>query len=161
VSAGTPSTPSTPSTHRTPETLAARDAITAAGQAHADAEARGDLQATMSTLVENPLYELLPIGLALEGRDVVRRYYTHLFAYVMPRVVGYTLRSEWTTTEGLGQEYRMRFDAGDGPRSYDIIGILKVGATGLITGERLYAADELLRIFFAPVLAEAFALPGT
>jgi hypothetical protein len=135
-----------------------RDALIAVAHAHAAAEAAGDLDATMATLDDDPVYELQPMGVALRGRDRAQRYYEHFFAEVMPRMAGYQLRSEWVTDEGVGQEYDLFLAGPDGPRRHAIIGILTFGTGGRLSGERLYAGDELLRLFFGSLLDEAVAL---
>jgi hypothetical protein len=129
-----------------------REKMVAVARAHADAEGRGDMDGTMGTLGADPVYELLPIGLALRGRDAARQYYEHFFADFSRRIAGYSLRSEWVTDEGLGQEYQMSVNGPDGPRRFDIIGILTFGDDGLLSGERLYASDELFKIMVGPAL---------
>lgn len=42
---------------------------------HEIAELEGDLDAVMATVAPNPHFELPTLGLALDGRDAVRRYY--------------------------------------------------------------------------------------
>lgn len=128
------------------------DAMIAVAHAHAAAEEAGDIEATMATLDDDPAYELLPMGVVLRGRDAARQYYEHFFANCMPKVMGYRLRSEWVTDEGVGQEYQLTLDNGAGPRRFDIIGILTFGTNGRLSGERIYASDELIRILFDPVL---------
>jgi hypothetical protein len=136
----------------------------ATARAHAEAEAAGDLDATMATLDPDPVYELQPIGRRLVGRDGARRYYEWFFANFMPRVAGYEVRSEWVTDEGLGQEYAMWVRTGADPSDaaaplerFDIIGILLFGRDGL-SGERLYASDRLLELMLGPVLADTVPL---
>ena len=46
-----------------------RDAMVAVAHAHAAAEADGDIETTMRTLDDNPVYELLPMGVCLRGRN--------------------------------------------------------------------------------------------
>ena len=45
------------------------------GTRHAALEAKGDLEATMATLVDEPVYEFWPLGLSMKGEAPVRRYY--------------------------------------------------------------------------------------
>ena len=140
-------------------TGAERDAMVAVAHAHAAAEAAGDLEATMATLDDDPVYELQPMGVALRGRDTAREYYEHFFANVMPRVTGFDLRSEWITDDGVLQEYTLFVDGlGEPGIGHSIIGILTFGNDGKLSGERLYASDALLEFMFGPVLAEAVAL---
>ena len=135
------------------------DAMVAVALAHAAAEAAGDLDETMATLDDDPVYELLPRGVALRGRDAARRYYEHFFANVMPRVAGFDLRSEWVTDEGVLQEYTLFVDGlGEPGVGHSIIGILTFGSNRKLSGERLYASDALLEFMFGPVLDEAVPL---
>ncbi|MGO9876408.1 MAG: hypothetical protein ACLPVY_21750 [Acidimicrobiia bacterium] len=130
-----------------------RDAMIALALAHAAAEGAMDIEATMATLDENPTYELQPIGIALRGRDVARQYYEHFFVNCYPRITGYALRSEWLGDEGVLQEYTLRLDNADGTSSrHDIIGILTFGVAGKLSGERIYASNELIQFMFGPVL---------
>ncbi|MCU1373830.1 MAG: hypothetical protein JWO68_1116 [Actinomycetia bacterium] len=133
-----------------------REAMVAVAHAHAAAEEAGDMEGTMATLDDDPLYELQPRGVGLRGRDLARRYYEHFFTECMPRITGFTLRSEWVTDEGVGQEYELIVD---GAQAHAIIGILTFG-DGRLSGERIWASDELLRILFGPLLDEAVPLPA-
>ena len=132
-----------------------REAMVAVAHAHAAAEADGDIEATMETLDDDPLYELLPMGVTLRGRDAARQYYEHFFSTSQPRISGYELRSEWINDEGVGQEYQLFVDGPEGTKRHDIIGILTFGSGGRLSGERLYASDELIRFLFGPVLDQA------
>jgi hypothetical protein len=128
------------------------DTMIATAHAHAAAEDAGDIDATMATLDDDPVYELLPMGVRMRGREAAFQYYQHFFATCRPMITGYQLRSEWVTDEGVGQEYQVTVDSGAGPQRYDIIGILTFGSNGRLSGERIYASDELLKILFGPVL---------
>ena len=131
------------------------DALVEIAREHARAEAAGDLDGTLATLDDDPVYELLPMRVVLRGHDFVRAYYERFFTECMPRFVGYELRSEWVMDDGLGQEYRVEIDTPDGPRRHDILGILTFGEHGRLSGERLYASDEVLRFLFGPLLPDA------
>jgi len=128
------------------------DALVEVARAHARAEATGDLAGTLATLDPEPVYELLPMGLTLGGHEFVRAYYERFFTECMPQFVGYELRNEWVMDDGLGQEYRVEVSTPDGPRRHDILGILTFGEHGLLSGERLYASDEMLHFLFGPLL---------
>lgn len=135
------------------------DAKVATARAHAEAEGAGDMEATMNTLGADPVYELLPIGRILRGRDAARAYYEHFFANFAPRIASYTMRAEWVTDEGLGQEYQVFVDGPGGRRRFDIVGILLFGEDGTLAGERLYASDELFGMMVGPVLDTAEPVP--
>ena len=136
-----------------------REMNVATARAHAEAEGAGDMEGTMNTLGADPVYELLPIGRLLKGRDNARAYYEHFFANFARRIAGYTLRSEWITDEGLGQEYQVFIDGADGRRRFDIVGILLFGPDGLLSGERIYASDELFAMMVGPLLERTEPVP--
>ena len=126
--------------------------------AHAAAEADDDLETTMATLEADPVYELLPMGVAFRGRDAVRAYYEHFFSTVKPMVVGYELRNEWVNDRGVAQEYRIDFRGEGGTvERHPVIGILMFGETAL-AGERIYGSDRLLELLVGPALASARAI---
>jgi hypothetical protein len=134
-------------------TIDSREAMMGLAHAHAAAEAQDDIEATMATLDDDPRYELMPMGRVLRGRDCARAYYEHFFATCRPRVTHYELRSEWVTDEGVGQEYTLYLAEPDGSTTrHAIIGILTFGTGGKLSGERIYASDELIKIMFGPVL---------
>jgi hypothetical protein len=130
-----------------------REQMIATARAHAAAEANADIDATMATLDDDPVYELLPMGRMLRGSDTAREYYEHFFATCLPRVRRYDLRSEWVADDGLGQEYTLYLEEPDGTtRRHDILGILVFGSGSRLSGERIYASNELLEVMFGPVL---------
>ena len=81
--------------------------VRALGKEHARVETEGDLPATMATLVANPVYEFLPVGGLLEGRDEVEQYYQHLIASFLPRVEEARLIDDWCNERSLVEEYEM------------------------------------------------------
>jgi hypothetical protein len=118
---------------------------------HAASEGAFDLAGTMATLEDEPVYELFPVGLKMVGMDMARRYYEHYFANIAPRIVFFELLAEWINENGVLQEYTLvyRFENG-AEKTFRILGILTFGKT-LLSGERIYADEELLKDMFAPV----------
>jgi hypothetical protein len=134
------------------------DELVQIAHAHAEAEARDDFETTMATLEADPVYELLPMGVAFRGRDAARTYYEHFFSTVKSLVVGYELRNEWVNDRGLAQEYRIDFRGPGGTvESHPVMSILTFGETAL-SGERIYASDRLLELLLGPALALARAI---
>jgi hypothetical protein len=126
--------------------------------AHAAAEGSGDLDATLATLSDDPVYEFQPVGRVFQGKDTARRYYEHFFAHFSPLTERFEIRGEWTTPEGLGQEYTVWLRLPDGTRErHEIIGILVFGPSGL-AGERVYASERLLRFMLGPIYDETTPL---
>lgn len=124
------------------------------GLRHSASEAAGDLAGTLATLEGEPVYELFPVGLQLRGMDGARRYYEYYFAHAAAHMVGYRLLNEWISEQGVLQEYDIDCRCDNGVvKTFRVIGILKFGAQAL-SGERLYADEEFLRILFGPLWAE-------
>ena len=129
---------------------ATREALVEVALAHSTAEAGGDLDATMATLEDETVYEL-----KLVGRDRARRYYEWFFEKFAPRIERYEMRGEWINDMGVNQEYTLWVRDDDGTsKRFEIIGILVFGDAKL-TGERLYASEELYRMMVGPVYDEA------
>jgi hypothetical protein len=108
------------------------------------------MEATMATLDDNPRYELLPTGIAFTGRDAARTYYDHFFSTFQPTAVGGELRAEYVSDEGLAQEYVITVRGPDGVKEhFPIVSVLTFGQA-LLSGERVYGEDRLLRLLFGP-----------
>lgn len=99
-------------------------------------------------------------GRCITGIDSARRYYDHFFNSFRPLVAGYALRSEWVEDAGVGQEYTIwtRSGAGGALERHEVIGILTFGGR-LLSGERAYGSERLLRLMFGPLYDEAVPTP--
>jgi hypothetical protein len=127
-----------------------REELVAIARAHAESETGDDVDLTLSTLERDPVYELQPVGRVMRGMPAARCYYEHFFARFRPLVRGFTLRGEWVTDEGVGQEYVITLATPDrGEERHHVIGILTFGREAL-SGERVYASERLLRLMFGP-----------
>ena len=123
---------------------------------HVAAEGARDYAATLATLESEPVYELFPVGLRMRGMDAAERYYRHFFDNVAPCFDpdSMVLHGEWPGETGVAIEYTVRYRFPDGrQKAFRILGILTYGERAL-TGERVYADEELLRIMFAPLWDE-------
>ena len=127
------------------------DELAAVARTHAAAEAVDDLATTLATLGDDPVYELLPMGVAFHGRPAARTYYEHFFGTVRPLVRHYELRNEWVNDRGLAQEYVIEFGLPEGVEHHPVLSILVFGDSAL-SGERVYASDRLLHLLFGPAL---------
>jgi hypothetical protein len=123
------------------------------GTHHATVETECDLEATMDTLVADPVYEFWPAGRRMTGRDAVRRYYEHLMSDFIPKQLGFELIEEWLSEASLCQEYAIEVDGPDGPETHHVIGILFASAErdGLLGGERIWGSEPFLRRMVGPV----------
>jgi hypothetical protein len=108
------------------------------------------MEATMATLGDDPVYELLPVGLVFRGRDAARTYYEHFFSTFRPTARRGELRAEYASDEGLAQEYVLYVTRPDGTEErHPLVSVLTFGQSAL-SGERVYASERLLRLLFGP-----------
>ena len=127
-----------------------REEMIAIAHAHSAAEADGNLEATLATLDDDPVYELQPVGLTFSGRAAVLTYYEYFFKSFMPRTIGSRRRGEWVGDDAVTEEYEIDLTMPDGNvEHHSIIGILVFGQKGL-AGERVWASERLLRVLFGP-----------
>jgi hypothetical protein len=133
-----------------------REAMYALGMKHATLEGDGDLDGTMATLIEIPVYEFWPMGKRMTGRDQVRRYYEHLVNDFMPRQIGYEMVAETLSAEALSQEYMIELQGEVGPENHRVLGILFAAddGSGLMGGERIWGSDVFLRQMIGPIWDE-------
>jgi hypothetical protein len=119
------------------------------GRLHADIEARKELEPLLATLVANPSYEFYPLCVGFRGGETTRRYYTQFFESFMESIVGYELVDEWANERSVAQEYDITIDAGGGPETHRVVGILFAAETPegemLLGGERVYASERCVR----------------
>jgi len=121
-----------------------------------------DLATVLATLEDDPVYELQPVGLVLNGMDLAKRYYDHFFTAFRPVVANYAMRGEWVNDVGLLQEYTIWTSTGPGGaiERHEVIGLLTFGRTKL-SGERVYGSERLLRLMFGPVYDDGVAVDPT
>lgn len=133
-----------------------QEAMLELGERHARVETAGDLEATMATLVDVPIYDFWPVGRRATGRDAVLRYYEHLVGTFMPSMVGFTLLDEWLSESSLIQDYEVELKTQSGSETHRIIGILYASKErdGLLGGERIWGSEEVLRKMVGPVWEE-------
>ena len=125
-------------------------AVRALGYRHAEVETACRMEETLSTLVEHPVYDFLPVGLRLEGKEAVRAYYAHLFEHFLPFVESTDLVGEWAGEDALVQEYVVHLRIDDVLERHGIIGILYVEGN-LLGGERIWGSERTLRRLLGPV----------
>jgi hypothetical protein len=123
------------------------------GTRHAALEARCDLEGTMATLVDDPVYGFFPIGLGMRGRDQVRRYYEHLFRSFVPATKSYRLIDEWVNVGSVAQEYEIVLDVAGSRETHRVIGILYAEGK-LLGGERVYASERCIRLMTGDLYEE-------
>ncbi len=133
-----------------PERIAQVHAI---GTNHSQVETACELDSTMATLVPDPVYEFFPVGLRMRGSDAVRRYYEHLMAHFLPNVEDATVVDEWCNENSLNQEYDVRVRIDGKLERHRVLGILVV-AGDLLSGERIYGSERVLRLMLGDLYDE-------
>jgi hypothetical protein len=105
----------------------------------------GDIDATMSILVDDPVFELYPVGLQLAGQADVRRYYEHLFQ--SPKVRAEHLGTLFADN-AIAFELKLTHQPPSGDAEpFRLLAIMEM-MDGRFTGERLYGDERLFRILF-------------
>lgn len=130
---------------------------------HAQAEAELDIDRVLGTLVPAPRYEFFPLAMSMLGWENVERFYRDQYPTFVPLVQGYKILGEWTNEHAALQEYAIRVRQ-DGAHSvsYRVMSMMPVDEqSGLLTGERLYAADEFVRTLLGPLFGVLEPLTGS
>jgi hypothetical protein len=125
------------------------------GARHSLLEARGELEPLLETLVESPVYEFHPIGLAMRGGDTVRRFYTQFCERFLPLRHSYTLLDEWVNERSVAQEYDVSLRVDGQVETHRVLGVLYADpAVGLLAGERVYAPERFIRLMTGELFDE-------
>lgn len=114
-------------------------------QKHAELEQKYDLEGTLATLVENPVYEIYPSRLKLQGKENVRAFYRQHFDFFFPLITSYKLINEWWSPEAACMEYDLFLKAPYDSKTYRILVILSA-KDNLLLGERFYITEELAEL---------------
>jgi hypothetical protein len=110
------------------------------------AELSGDLDAILSTFHEHSVFEFLPIGRRLAGRENVRRFYEQMVRDFVPRVVGYRASETYWSDSGMVMEEELTLNVDHGaPKVVHFVVITGVLEERL-WGERLYGDEEFFRL---------------
>lgn len=114
-------------------------------QKHAALESSHDVEGVLGTLVEDPVYEIYPSRLKLEGKENVRAFYREHFSSFFPRIASFQLINEWWNPESACLEYDLFLKAPYDKKSYRILVIL-TAKNNLLLGERFYINEELAHL---------------
>ena len=114
-------------------------------QKHADLESKHDLEGVLATLVEDPIYEIYPMRLKLEGKENIRAFYREHFDSFFPLIASFQLINEWWDSESAAMEYDLFLKPPYAEKSYRIQVIL-TAKNNLLLGERFYISQELARL---------------
>jgi hypothetical protein len=135
--------------------------LLAIAQRHAEAEGGQDVEAILSTMEGEPVYEFHPLGKRFTGMANTRRFYRHFIDAVQPRMIGSTLISEASGPYGVTQEYDVELTliGESAPSRHRIMAILVFGERAL-SGERMYAGERLFRTLAGPLWDELEPIPA-
>ena len=126
---------------------------------HEKAEFDNDLDATMATLVENPVYELPSMGLRIEGRDAVLETYKRMIPAAEKRNVWADKRVHAVSATELCREAYVYFDTDEGRKTGQYFALIAFEGDKIL-GERMYMCDTYTKEM-TKMLGEDFAdIPG-
>ena len=97
------------------------------------------------------------MGWKMRGRELVVRYYEHLFSHFIPRTRGVRLLEEWVNESSVAQEYEINIEVDGGDvESHRVIGLL-CAQGALLGGERIYASERCARLMAGDELIDEIA----
>ena len=119
---------------------------------HAGAEAEQDFDRVLATLCPNPQFEFYPLGMGIGGWDNVETFYREQYGKFAKGVVGYEVIGEWTNEVAAAQEYVIDWTDGETTHRFRVMSMMPGDeASGLLSGERVYASEEFVRALLGPL----------
>jgi hypothetical protein len=115
-------------------------------QKHMEMEANTDVEGTLETLVDHPVYEFYPLRLKLTGKENIRQFYQEHFDTFFPKI---QLSEQISACWGPGSaclEYDLYFKLPLDPKRPYRIMIVLTEKDDLLLGERFFAEEELIRL---------------
>jgi len=107
----------------------------------------GDVDACMSLLVDEPVFDLYPVGLRLSGQDNVRNYYSWFLAHGA-KLFMYDHVALYHGDDSISFELDIRYTPQDGEaETYRLLAIMSVEGDRF-TGERLFGDERLFKVMF-------------
>lgn len=115
-------------------------------QKHIEMETNVDVEGTLETLVDHPIYEFYPLRLKLTGKENIRQFYREHFDTFFPKIQSNEQINAWWGPHTACLEYDLYFKPPLNPnRAYRIM-IVLTEKEGLLLGERFFAEEELIRL---------------
>jgi len=129
---------------------------------HETAEFDNDLDAVMSTLVANPVYELPSIGWHIEGTEGVRELYRRWLSGAEKRNVWAEKRVQAFSTDenALIRDAYVYYDGDDGQRTTARYSTAISFEGRLISGERMFMETPFAKIMYDILGADFADVPG-
>lgn len=129
--------------------MISKDELLALTAKRFDAVSRGDIEGALAVLVDNPCFDLYPVGLRVSGRENVRRHYEHYFKHVAPAILGAEQVATYFTDDAIAFEFTMSWRAEDGAVQASRMLVVTPVQGDKFTGERVYTDERLVRWMFA------------
>jgi hypothetical protein len=129
-------------------------------RSHAAFEYASDLDATMSTVSERPLWEFHPLGIRVEGRDAVARAYELQFVHNLPFVESSTQRTVFFGEASFAREAEYKIRLPSGVRTVGHALIAFTFEEGLVSSERAYVSGGFVKLLENTFDEEFLAIPG-
>lgn len=115
-------------------------------QKHIEMETNTDVEGTLETLVDHPVYEFYPLRLKLTGKENIRQFYREHFDVFFPKIQSNEQINAWWGSHTACLEFDLYFKPPlDPKRAYRIV-IVLTEKDGLLLGERFFAEEELVRL---------------
>ena len=105
----------------------------------------GDIEAVMAALVDEPVFDLLPMGLRLAGSELIRRYYRRFLGEVMPRTSGTHVGTYVGAAEVAFEFVTSYTDDSGAVETFRILAVQPV-VGDRVAGERLYCSEGYARL---------------
>ena len=115
---------------------------------HVEREEHLDVEGTLATLVDHPVYEFYPIRLKLEGKENVRQFYEAHFAQFFPMIASHKAVSETWIPDRAFLEYDVKLQD-DPSKTYRILVVLNAADSRLL-GEKFFGEDKLAKLMCGP-----------
>lgn len=134
--------------------MISRDDLLALAGKRFEAVGGGNIDTVMAGLVDEPVYDLYPMGLRLSGHDNVRRHYEYYFQHVVPQMVGFESHATLFGDDSVGVELTISWQPEGGSVQSGRIFVVQPVEGDKFTGERAYGDEALLRWMFAGAALE-------
>lgn len=128
---------------------------------HARAEFALDYDATMDSVVDDPMYELHPQGLRINGRSAVREMYQRILPVYMANVRRPELRVKAYGDNSVIAEYKFAIRQPDGGwLSAYRMGIVEFAEDGRVYSERDYQSPAMADMMTSALGEDFYDVPG-
>lgn len=108
---------------------------------------RGSVDAAISVLVDEPVFELFPVGLKLVGKENTRLYYDNFYKTTAPRISA-ELIDMFYSNSAVSLELKIFYAHPGGDKEEFRLLAIQALEGDKFTGERLYGDTRLFELMF-------------